>query len=108
MNTKQPAVQNPDKLPPRDVLLELKVRNHPGALSHITGLFARRAFNLHAIACAPETGDPETSRILLLVTGGPRLFQVEAQLGKLHDVLSVRRREDTAIGNFLKNLRAVA
>jgi acetolactate synthase-1/3 small subunit len=74
-------------------VLELDVRNHPGAMSHITGLFARRAFNLEAIACAP-IGDGATSRMLLLVAAGPRLEQVERQLERLHDVVSVRLRND--------------
>ncbi len=82
--------------PPRPgttAVLELSVRNHPGTMSHITGLFARRAFNLEAIACAP-VGDGTTSRMLLLVKEEPRLEQVERQLEKLHDVLSVRHRSD--------------
>lgn len=74
-------------------VLELLVRNHPGTMSHITGLFARRAFNLEAIVCAP-VGDGATSRILLLVADEPRLEQVERQLEKLHDVLEVRVRPD--------------
>lgn len=74
-------------------VIELSVRNHPGTMSHITGLFARRAFNLEAIACAP-VGDGTTSRILLLLARQPRLDQVERQLEKLHDVLDVRQRPD--------------
>jgi acetolactate synthase-1/3 small subunit len=74
-------------------VLELRVRNHPGTMSHITGLFARRAFNLEAIACCP-VGDGSTSTVLLLVADEPRLEQVERQLEKLHDVLSVRHRSD--------------
>lgn len=74
-------------------MIELRVRNHPGTMSHITGLFARRAFNLEAIVCAP-VGDGSTSTMLLLVTDEPRLEQVERQLEKLHDVLSVRHRPD--------------
>lgn len=62
-------------------------------MSHIAGLFARRAFNLEAIACAP-TGDGTTSTIRLLVAAEPRLDQVERQLAKLHDVLSVHHRPD--------------
>lgn len=77
----------------RETVLELRVRNHPGAMSHITGLFARRAFNLEAIVCAP-VGDGATSTILLLVADEPRLEQVERQLEKLHDVISVRHRCD--------------
>lgn len=74
-------------------VLELKVRNHPGTMSHITGLFARRAFNLEAIACAP-VGDGQTSTILLLVADEPRLAQLERELAKLYDVLALRHRTD--------------
>jgi acetolactate synthase-1/3 small subunit len=89
-----PATPLPEaSAPPRPAVLELRVRNHPGAMSHVTGLFARRAFNLEAILCVPEEGGT-TSRILLLVAGGPRLTQIERQLAKLYDVLSIRQRED--------------
>lgn len=73
--------------------LELRVRNHPGTMSHITGLFARRAFNLEAIVCVP-VGDGAESCMLLLVASGPSLDQVEKQLLKLYDVLTVRHRPD--------------
>lgn len=74
-------------------VLELRVRNHPGTMSHVTGLFARRAFNLEAIVCVP-VDDGATSCMLLLVPEEPRLEQVERQLAKLHDVLTVRHRSD--------------
>lgn len=73
--------------------IELRVRNHPGTMSHITGLFARRAFNLEAIVCVP-VGDGAESCMLLLVANGPSLEQVEKQLLKLYDVLIVRHRPD--------------
>ena len=79
--------------PAKTSVLELHVRNHPGVMSHITGLFARRAFNLEAILCVPET-DRATSVMLLLVTSGPKLEQIERQLVKLHDVLELRHRPD--------------
>jgi acetolactate synthase I/III small subunit len=74
-------------------VLELRVRNHPGTMSHITGLFARRGFNLEAIVCVP-VGDAATSAMLLLVADEPRLEQVERQLAKLFDVLTIRHRPD--------------
>jgi acetolactate synthase-1/3 small subunit len=79
----------------KSAVVELTVRNHPGTMSHITGLFARRAFNLEAILCAP-VGDGVTSRVLLLVGNEPRLEQLERQLTKLYDVLGARRRDDVA------------
>lgn len=35
------------------IALELVVRNHPGVMTHICGLFARRAFNVDGILCLP-------------------------------------------------------
>jgi len=74
-------------------VLELRVRNHPGTMSHITGLFARRGFNLEAIVCVP-VADGATSCMLLLVSDESRLQQLESQLAKLYDVLTVRHRTD--------------
>ena len=82
-------------------VLELRVRNHPGTMSHITGLFARRAFNLDAIVCVP-LADGSTSRMLLLVSNEARLDQVERQLEKLYDVLAVRHRRDLDASYFAR------
>jgi acetolactate synthase-1/3 small subunit len=72
------------------VVLELSVRNHPGLMSHVCGLFARRAFNVEGILCMPLSGGKE-SRIWLLVQNDDRLVQMISQLEKLQDVLQVRR-----------------
>lgn len=70
------------------VILVLTVNNHPGVMSHITGLFSRRAFNLEGILCAP-IGDGSKSRMYLLVNEDDRLSQIFSQLSKLYDVLNV-------------------
>ncbi|MCK0511063.1 acetolactate synthase small subunit [Aromatoleum buckelii] len=72
------------------VVLELEVNNHPGVMSHICNLFARRAFNVEGILCMPMS-DPRRSRIWLLVFEDQRLEQMVLQVEKLVDVLSVRR-----------------
>ena len=74
---------------PRGVL-QLTVIDHPGVMSHVCGLFARRAFNVEAIACLPIAGTSR-SRIWLLVNADYRLEQMIKQLLKLEDILSVRR-----------------
>lgn len=71
------------------VVLELTVNNHPGVMSHICGLFARRAFNVEGIICLP-IGSGEQSRIWLRVNEDRRLDQMVKQLMKLEDVLSVQ------------------
>ncbi|AUQ26810.1 MULTISPECIES: acetolactate synthase small subunit [Dickeya] len=72
------------------VTLELSVRNHPGVMSHVCGLFARRAFNVEGIMCMPLPGN-EQSRIWLLVKDDHRLPQMISQVEKLEDVLQVTR-----------------
>ncbi|MBR0566227.1 acetolactate synthase small subunit [Azoarcus sp. L1K30] len=72
------------------VVLELEVNNHPGVMSHICNLFARRAFNMEGIMCMP-VADGIRSRIWLLVFEDQRLEQMIRQLEKLEDVLAVNR-----------------
>ncbi len=72
------------------VVLELEVANHPGVMSHICGLFARRAFNVEGILCMPLS-DATRSRIWLVVYEDQRLEQMVKQVEKLEDVLAVRR-----------------
>jgi acetolactate synthase-1/3 small subunit len=74
-------------------LVELLVRNHPGVMSHITGLFARRAFNLEGILCA-QVGDGTTSKMFLLVNNNSTLEQIIKQLEKLYDVIEVSLHSD--------------
>lgn len=75
-------------------ILELTVNNHPGVMSHVCGLFARRAYNVEGILCMP-IGDGASSRIWLLVNEDTRLDQMIKQAEKLHDVLAVRRHPTT-------------
>src|SRR5436190_19085460 len=74
----------------RGIVLRLLVRNHPGVMSHVCGLFARRAFNVEGILCLP-IDDGTRSVILLVVDDDERLEQLVRQLRKLEDVLDVRR-----------------
>ena len=71
-------------------VLRLTVRNHPGVMSHVCGLFARRSFNLEGIICVP-IGEGARSEMLLLLKDHDRLEQVILQLEKLEDVLKVSR-----------------
>jgi acetolactate synthase-1/3 small subunit len=71
-------------------VLELRVNNHPGVMSHICGLFSRRACNVEGILCL-LVGDGRESRIWLLVNEDERLEQMVKHVRKLEDVLDVRR-----------------
>jgi acetolactate synthase-1/3 small subunit len=76
--------------PCRPAVLELLVQNHPGVMSHVCGLFSRRAYNVEAILCLPAQ-DGSVSRIWLLVREDERLEQMIRQMWKLEDVQLVQR-----------------
>lgn len=71
-------------------VLELDVNNHAGVMSHVVGMFSRRAYNVEGILCMP-VGNGERSRIWLMVNEDGRLDQMVKQVEKLEDVLAVRR-----------------
>ncbi len=74
----------------RSVILELTVNNHPGVMSHICMLFARRAFNVEKILCLPiENG--KKSLIYLTINKQNIIDQVVKQLHKLEDVFEIRK-----------------
>jgi len=83
--------------------LRLTVNNHPGVMTHVCGLFARRAFNVEGILVTPQEGGG-TSRIWLVVPRDERLGQMVRQVRKLCDVLEVLAFE--ADGSALSKMDA--
>ena len=74
------------------MVLELTVNNHPGVMSHICGLFSRRAYNLEGIVCVP-IANGEISRMWLQINEEQKLDQVIKQVQKLPDVLGIVRHD---------------
>jgi len=68
--------------------ITLRVNNHPGVITRIAGLFARRAYNLEGISCFP-IGETGCSRLQLFVNPDEPLEQITGQLRKLYDVRSL-------------------
>ncbi|QUH25825.1 acetolactate synthase small subunit [Serpentinicella alkaliphila] len=81
------------------VIMELTVNNHPGVMYNITGLFARRAFNLEGILCG-RAENTNTSKMYLLIKNDNRIDQTIKQLEKLYDVLSVSICSDCDVRVF--------
>ena len=66
------------------------VENKSGVLARISGLFARRGFNIGSLAVG-ETNDPAVSRVTIVVDGDDYIAdQVTKQLAKLIDVRTVK------------------
>ena len=69
--------------------LNILVNNHPGVMSHVSGLFTRRSYNIDSIAFG-VTENPDISSMTIVLKGDDAVVdQVKQQLLKLPDVLKV-------------------
>jgi acetolactate synthase-1/3 small subunit len=93
----------------RKHVLSILVENKPGVLTRITGLFARRGFNIDTLAVGP-TDDEAVSRITLTLDGALHpIDQVTKQLHKLVNVLKIRDLEpDEALARELALFKVAA
>ena len=67
-------------------VFSILVNNHPGVLSHVSGLFTRRSYNIETIVATP-TEDQKITKILIISQGEEdKLNQIAKQLRKLYDV----------------------
>lgn len=71
-------------------VFQLLVDNTSGVLSRISGLFARRGYNIESIT-AGVTADPRFTRITIVASGDDEILdQIEKQVAKLIDVRDIR------------------
>lgn len=71
-------------------IISVLLENESGALSRVAGLFSARGYNIDTLTVAP-TNDPTLSRLTISTTGDDRrIDQIEKQLGKLVDVVSLQ------------------
>ena len=90
---------------PRRTVLSALVENEPGVLAKISGLVSRRQFNIESLTVGTTT-NPETSRVTLVIEEPESgIRQVEKQLAKLVNVISVRELGDDAVRRELVVLK---
>jgi acetolactate synthase-1/3 small subunit len=69
--------------------VELLVSNHYGVLNRITGLYARRGYNIDSLY-VNVTENPDISRMMIVSKGDEYIqTQMVRQLSKLYDVKEV-------------------
>lgn len=77
----------------RKQALSILVENTSGVLSHISGLFSRRGYNIDSFSSG-VTADPRYTRITIVASGDEQIFeQIEKQLAKLEDVRNIKKLE---------------
>lgn len=70
-------------------IISILVKNYSGVLTRISGLFARRGYNIDSLSVG-KTEDTEYSRITITLVGDDDVtYQVMRQLEKLHDVKKI-------------------
>ena len=69
--------------------LSVLVANKPGVLTHVSGLFSRRGYNIDSLTVG-VTENPDISRMTIVVHGDKQVIeQVTKQLNKLIDIIKV-------------------
>ncbi len=70
-------------------VFQIIVNNTSGVLSRISGLFSRRGYNVESIT-AGTTTNANVTRITIVTSGDDEVLeQIEKQLAKLEDVLTI-------------------
>ena len=71
-------------------IISIVVRNQPGVLMRVAGLFSRRGYNIDSLAVG-TTQVPELSRMTVTMEADePTVFQVVKQIAKLPEVEKVK------------------
>ncbi len=79
--------------------ISVLLQNEVGALTRLTGMFSTRGYNIETLNVAP-TYDPRVSRVTLVITGSDAaIAQLNAQLAKLVDVVSIH---DMTLGDHFE------
>lgn len=74
----------------RRQVLSMLVENTSGVLSHVSGLFSRRGYNIDSFS-AGVTADPRYTRMTIVTSGDELILeQIEKQVAKLEDVVDIK------------------
>jgi acetolactate synthase-1/3 small subunit len=70
-------------------ILSVLVQNRPGVLARVSGLFARRGYNIYSLAVAPAEVEGRSRITIVVDLDSAPLEQITKQLFKLIDVLKI-------------------
>ena len=74
----------------RTQVLSILVENTSGVLSHVSGLFSRRGYNIDSFS-AGVTADPRFTRMTIVTSGDELILeQIKKQVAKLEDVIDIK------------------
>ncbi|MDR0504298.1 MAG: acetolactate synthase small subunit [Bifidobacteriaceae bacterium] len=76
--------------------LSVLVENKPGVLTRVSGLFARRGFNISSLAVGPTESEAISRITVVAEVAETPLEQITKQLNKLINVIKIVELEDRA------------
>ncbi len=77
-------------------VFSILVENTSGVLSHVSGLFSRRGYNIESFS-AGVTADPRFTRMTIVTSGDELILeQIEKQVAKLEDVVDIKVLEPSS------------
>lgn len=80
----------------RTQVLSILAENTSGVLSRVSGLFSRRGYNIDSLT-AGVTSDERYSRMTIVTSGDDLVLrQIEKQLAKQEDIISIQKLERDA------------
>ena len=82
---------------PRRAVISTLVKHEPGVLAKISGLFARRQFNIESLTVGPTVDETKARITLVVEEPDPGIEQIKKQLDKLVVVYAVKELEPDAI-----------
>ena len=94
------AAAEPNLTPYRAVL-SAYVKNEPGVIASVSGLFQRRQFNIESLTVGPTQNDGYSRITLVLEEPAPGINQAQAQLQKLLPVVDVCELSDDSVAKEL-------
>lgn len=83
--------------PPERTVLSALVKNEPGVLAEVSGLFSRRQFNIDSLTVGRTIDDGLSRMTIVIEEPRPGVDQAKKQLEKLIPVVSVRELDTDAV-----------
>ena len=91
--------------PPERTVLSALVKNEPGVLAEVSGLFSRRQFNIDSLTVGTTLDDDLSRMTIVIEEPRPGVDQAKKQLEKLIPVVSVRELDADAVQRELVILK---
>lgn len=90
---------------PRRTIISAYVKDEPGVLARVSGLFHRRQFNIESLTVGPTQNEGYSRITLVVEEPEPGIEQIKKQLNKVIPVVHVRELDSDPVAHELVILK---